>query len=83
MLYYSSINPSKTTFMVANMNPRDKKICQRENDLGQDVREYEGQFMAQLNCFQQVFPVYLWLRYVIPFAQSKEDKQNYRNIKQK
>lgn len=50
---------------------------------GQDVREYEGQFMAQLNCFQQVFPVYLWLRYVIPFAQSKEDKQNYRNIKQK
>lgn len=51
--------------------------------MGQDVREYEGQFMAQLNCFQQLLPVYLWLRYVIPFAQSKEDKLNYRNIKQK
>lgn len=26
MLYYSTINPSKTTFMIANMNPRDKQL---------------------------------------------------------
>lgn len=75
MLYYSTINPIKTTFMIAIMNPRDKQSCYWENDLGQDVREYEGQFMAQLNCFQQLLPVYLWLRYVIPLHSQKKTQK--------